>query len=302
VWIDAPHTYVGRSLVARLESRAHVDLHLPYSTHTRGCIEPPSGMDFLVLCGTQECASEKIASANGDHKVIDLTGASVAHPGAVCALPEPSAAHMAVLSNAPVVSVPHPMVLALLVMLRPLENVLRSESMNLLAAHSVMGRSGAEPKYNGAHEDLPSQYVLDRPGERRRLTAELRRWGGPLRNIQLISAVGGFPRGLVLQLFLPDKVFGQPMPLGFVADLIQSQYGASSVVRVITHREPVAVESDNNTDCVSVFVREGAEGEGTLLVARLDNLGMGSTAAVLSILQLALDPPVLLRNAPEVQR
>jgi N-acetyl-gamma-glutamylphosphate reductase len=259
-------------------------------------------MDFLVLCGTPECASERIASANGDHKVIDVTGASVAHPGAVCGLHESSAAHRAVLSIAPIVSVPHPVVIALLMMLRPLENVLRRESTNLLAAHSVMGRSGAEPKYNGVHDDQSSQYVLDLAGERRRQTAELLRWGGPLGNIQLISAVGGFPRGLVLQLFLPDKVFGQAIPLGSIADLIQSQYAASSIVRVIAHRESVSVEGDNNTDCVSVFVREGAEGEGVLLVARLDNLGMGSTAAVISILQLALDPSVQLRNAQEVQR
>lgn len=292
VWVDAPTTYVGRSLLALLEGRRDVvlcaDARSPYQV-PRGGTRPPKGVDYIFLCGNPESASEYIASAREGSRIIDLTGAGVGNASAVCGFPELSAGQRVAIAEAQLVSIPHPAVVALLALLSPLRSVLDCGGLKSLVAHSVMGKSGDALEHASVCGREESQYVVHMKNELGRPALELARWGDFMRSVRLVSAVGGFSRGFMLQLLIPQMGFLRRLPHGAVTQLIQSYYHGSNAVRVHRGVEPVPVEGDNNSGCLSLFIHESNSGEDVLLVARMDNLGKGSAGAAMSILQLGLD-------------
>ncbi|MCP4751394.1 MAG: N-acetyl-gamma-glutamyl-phosphate reductase [Proteobacteria bacterium] len=303
VFIDGQAGTTGLKIVDRLAARDDIELlEIPKEKYkdreTKS--ELLNEADVVVLCLPDQAARESVdLIRNPATKVIDASTAHRTGEGWVYGLPELKPGQRDAIAGSRRVSVPGCYPTGFLLALHPLivQDVVSVEYP--VAVHGLSGYSGGgkaliERYENADSADLEAiacrPYALDL---KQKHVPEMRHYLG-LRDDPLFTPhVGNFLKGLLVSVPLAARWFRRPAVPDDLRERLRSYYEAESFVRVMPLDSSTYLEDGflsptacNDSNRVELFVL--GNDRQILLVARLDNLGKGSSGAAVQCLNLML--------------
>lgn len=253
--------------------------------------------DIAVLCLPDEAAREAVALVSNPQ--VKLLDASVAHrvsPGWCYGFPEMTAGQRQRIACAMRVTNPGCFATGALALLRPLVDAGLLAADTPLVLHGVSGYSGGGRQLIAAFEgDGPDAirsnhylYSLEQPHKH---LPEIVLHSGLASAPVFIPSVGRYRQGMLVSLVLHAGLL-RAGPHGDVPDTLLStyrqHYSASEdiAVRATVPGGRLDPEALNDTNRMEIFVLADPGRRHVTAIARLDNLGKGSSGAALVNLEL----------------
>jgi N-acetyl-gamma-glutamyl-phosphate reductase len=246
--------------------------------------------DLTVLCLPDDAAREAVAMAEGlDCRILDASTAYRVDPGWTYGFPELSPEQPARIAAAARVSNPGCYATGAIALLRPLTEAGLIPRDHPVSINAVSGYSGGGKAMIAAHEATggPAFELYGLRLEHKHVP-EVQLHGGLSRRPIFVPSVGHFPQGMLVSIPLHlDAAPGEPSAAD-LRDALAAWYAQSALVRVMPAGEATMLLADalagSDRMELSVFER----GPHALLVARLDNLGIGASGAAVRNISLML--------------
>lgn len=261
-------------------------------------------VDLVVLCLPDDAAKESAAMAArlGDAapKLLDASTAHRVDAGWVYGFPELSAAQAAAVAASPRVSNPGCYPTGGIALLRPLVDAGLIPADHPITVNAVSGYSGGGKSMIEAYESGSAPaFELYGLGLEHKHLPELQQYSGLTRRPIFVPSVGNYRQGMLVSIPLHlDTLPGRPSPEDLRAALA-AHYAGSPWVKVVpaTGNGKLEPEALNDTNALELRVFGNAARHQAVLVARLDNLGKGASAAAVQNIGLMLGLEQAARQA-----
>ena len=324
IFIDGEAGTTGLKLAALIRETGQFELltlplDLRKSAEKRR--EALNDCDIAVLCLPDEAARESVSLiSNRNVRVLDASVAHRVSPGWTYGFPEMTVGQQKCICEARRVSNPGCFGIAAVSLIRPLTDAGLIAPQQSLSLFGISGYSGGGRGLIDAFEDssgldpISSNYYVYGLSLQHKHLPEITLHSGLKTPPVFVPSVGRFRQGMIVMLPLHRSQTAHPgaragpalLPL-FEATYAAHYRGARHVRlrTAASFRTAVTLRLDpealNDTNDLEVFVFEDAAEEGrALLVARLDNLGKGSSMAALQNLRIMCDlsEPTRLDSGP----
>ncbi|MFC4167805.1 N-acetyl-gamma-glutamyl-phosphate reductase [Teichococcus aestuarii] len=261
-------------------------------------------VDLVVLCLPDEAAKESAAMAASlgadAPKLLDASTAHRVHPDWAYGFPELSAAQAAAVAASPRVSNPGCYPTGGIALLRPLVDAGLIPADHPITVNAVSGYSGGGKAMIEAYEGgTAPAFELYGLGLEHKHLPELQLYSGLTRRPIFVPSVGNYRQGMLVSIPLHlDTLPGNPAPEDLRAALA-AHYEGSPWVRVVPAPANGKLEPEalNDTNGLELRVFGNAARHQAVLVARLDNLGKGASAAAVQNIGLMLGLEQAARQA-----
>jgi N-acetyl-gamma-glutamyl-phosphate reductase len=246
--------------------------------------------DVTVLCLPDDAARQAVALAEGlDCRILDASTAYRVDPSWTYGFPELSPEQPGRIAAARRVSNPGCYATGAIALLRPLTERGLLPRDHAVSINAVSGYSGGGKAMILAHEEAGGPaFELYGLGLEHKHVPEVQLHGGLSRRPIFVPSVGHFRQGMLVSIPLHlDALPGEPSG-SELRDALAAWYAGSDLVHVMPAGGPTQLLADalagSDRMELSVFER----GPHALLVARLDNLGIGASGAAVRNISLML--------------
>ena len=251
-------------------------------------------VDAVILCLPDDASRETVRLAqelgNAAPKFLDASTAHRVAPGWIYGFPELAEGQAQAIRSARNVSNPGCYATGAIALLRPLVDagLLPSDfpvTINAVSGYSGGGKSMIEAYESGAAPAF-ELYAL---GLEHKHLPEIMAYSGLERRPIFVPSVGNFRQGMLVSIPLhTDELPGRPR-LSDLSAVIARHYGEGGHVGMAEPGEGrLEPESLNDTNRMQLHVLGSDEHRHAVLVAKLDNLGKGASAAAVQNLELML--------------
>lgn len=300
IFIDGSEGTTGLQLESRLAGREDIEL-LRISPDKRKDPEERrkliAGSEITFLCLPDAAAVEACALAEGtDARIIDASTAHRTAPGWVYGFPELSKARREAIRTAPRVAVPgcHATGFITLAYVLVQEGIISPDTP--LTCHSLTGYSGGGKKMIAQYQspDRPEHDCLETPafyalGLSHKHLPEMTAISGLTVPPVFTPIVGDYYKGMTVAIPLQSRLMKKKLTADGLRAVFAGFYAGEKDINVFPDAPQGSVYADgcNDTDRIDVFVSGNAEQ--ILLLARLDNLGKGSSGAAVECMDIMLE-------------
>jgi N-acetyl-gamma-glutamyl-phosphate reductase len=256
--------------------------------------------DLVVLCLPDAAATEAVALAGPETRILDASSAHRVQTGWIYGMPELEPERRARIRGARRVSNPGCYPTGFLLAVRPLVDAGVLPANYPVSVHAQSGYSGGGKKLIQAFEAHPVEgaspawtvrpYALDLQHKH---VPEMYRYSELDYAPVFCPSVGHYYQGMLVSIPLQTRMFAQRVTPEDVHGLLARRYATEPFVRVMPLGGTDALEAGclnatalNGTNMIELFVF--GRPEQLLLVARLDNLGKGAAGAAVQNLNLML--------------
>jgi len=304
VFIDGEAGTTGMKLAERLRSAGRFKLlTLPHAQRKLESArrDALNTCDIAVLCLPDEAARASVAMIHNKHvRVLD---ASVAHrvaDGWVYGFPELTKGQRSAIANASRVTNPGCFATGAVALLRPLVDanlLLDSAPLSLfgVSGYSGGGRALIEAFEDNGSDRIDANFYLYSLDLKHKHVPEIVKHGGVTRTPIFLPSVGRFRQGMLVSLPLHVdhlSIKGSGL-VAAISEAYAQHYGGCAgvsvhceVTRDASGRALLDPEVLNNTNDLEIFVLSDSSSQQLMLVARLDNLGKGSSGAAMQNLEI----------------
>jgi len=256
-------------------------------------------VDLVILCLPDAAAEQAAALADslgsGSPKLLDASSAHRVAPGWVYGFPEWRQGQAEAIRAARRVANPGCYATGVIALLRPLVDAGLVPKDYPITINAVSGYSGGGKAMIGAYEagTAPS-FELYGLGLSHKHLPEITAYSGLVRPPLFVPSVANFRQGMLVSIPLHlDTLPGRPVASALAAALAD-HYRDSRHVRVVADlagadHPKLAAEDLNGTNDMELYVVGNPQRGQAVLVAKLDNLGKGASAAAVQNLRLMLD-------------
>jgi len=304
LFIDGQEGTTGLLIFERLQGRNDIEIiEIPLEKRkdrqTRTTLLNEA--NIVILCLPDDAAREAVALIrNPDTKVIDASTAHRVSQGWVYGLPELSPTQREKIITSHRISNPGCYPTGVILAIYPLivRGLLPADYP--ITIHAVSGYSGGGKKLIHRYEDQEMidpesfsyrPYALDL---KQKHVTEMQRWSGLKYPPVFMPSVGNFYKGMLISIPLIAGLLGKRATPRDIHHLLSEYYAAEKFVTVMPTDTDSYLDNGflsptgcNDTNGVDLFVL-GNEDQ-ILLLARLDNLGKGSSGAAVQNLNLMLN-------------
>ena len=306
VFIDGQAGTTGLGILDRLQTREDIRLiEIPQDQRKNpqakaACL---NAADLVILCLPDQAARESVALIhNSATKVIDASTAHRTSEGWVYGLPELNRHQREHIRLSSRVSVPGCYPTGFILNVRPLVDAGILPPDYPVTVHAVSGFSGGGKKLIEAYQTQSADettMLAYRPyalGLSHKHVPEMQKMTG-LRHAPLFApSVGNFLKGMLVSVPLFPRLLNRRVMAAEVRDSLADFYADEPFVQVMPWESASHLENGflsptacNGTNRVELFVF--GHDRQILLVARLDNLGKGSSGAAVQNMNLMLGLP-----------
>lgn len=300
IFIDGEAGTTGMKLAERLRASSRFEL-ITLGDGERKSVEARraalNGCDIAVLCLPDDAAREAVAMVT--NPCVKLLDASVAHrvsPGWCYGFPELTTGQRERIATAMRVTNPGCFATGALALVRPLVDAGLLAAGESLTLHGVSGYTGGGRKLieafegDGPDEIRSNHYLYALKLDHKHLPEIVVR-GGLTKQPIFLPAVGRYRQGMIVSLPLHVgmlKVSAHDNALAVVVSSYCRHYSNNEDIEVHTAVEGGRLDPEalNDTNKLEVFVLADASGQRMVAVARLDNLGKGSSGAAMVNLEI----------------
>lgn len=301
IFVDGEYGTTGLKLIRLLRETAQFEL-ISLSERERKSAQARrlalNSCDIAVLCLPDDAAIEAVAMVeNPEVKILD---ASVAHRTAMgwCyGFPELTSGQAERIAAARRVTNPGCFATGILSLVRPLRDAGLLMPDQSLCINAVSGYTGGGRKLIEAFEDpaaedrIDSRFFMYGLNLQHKHLPEVTKHGNLLQAPLFIPSVGKYRQGMLVCLPLPVSMLrlsSDQGPLNTVLSVFQEHYADCDGVSVRTESDGGRLDPEalNNTNMLEIFILSDPRTRQLLLVARLDNLGKGSSGAAMRNLEL----------------
>ncbi len=303
IFIDGQEGTTGLMIFDRLKSRDDIEL-IEIPQKKRKDIETKKSYlneaDLIILCLPDEAAKESVRLINNpDTKVIDASTAHRIDDNWVYGLPERDSAQREKIRTSLRVSNPGCYPTGFILALYPLiaQEIIPTDYP--VTIHAVSGYSGGGKKLIDRYEnpDITETSLLScRPYAldlKQKHVPEMQKWTGLKYAPVFAPSVGNFFKGMLVSVPLIPRLLNKKLSREDMQNMLSDYYASESFVEVMPLETDSYLESGflspqdcNDSNRVELFVL--GNNEQILLVARLDNLGKGSSGAAVQNMDIML--------------
>lgn len=300
VFIDGQAGTTGMKLAERARASGRFELLTLSETERKSPKARRDALndcDIAVLCLPDDAAREAVKMVTS--KSVKVLDASVAHrvsPGWTYGFPELAPGQEALIREARYVTNPGCFATAAIALIRPLVDAGLLAPEAAITLHGVSGYSGGGTKLVQAFEEngperVDANFYMYALGLQHKHLPEIVRHGGLARTPIFVPSVARYRQGMLVSLPLhldTLKVPGDSCPLALVQQAYKRHYQDCENIWVRTSPPPAILDPEalNDTNVLEIFVVADPGNERMAAIARLDNLGKGSSGAAMANLEL----------------
>jgi N-acetyl-gamma-glutamyl-phosphate reductase len=301
IFVDGEAGTTGMKLLERLRASNRFEIiALPESERKSAAARRVAlnACDIAVLCLPDDAARQAVAMIDNPHvKVLD---ASVAHrvaPGWCYGFPELTVGQRQRIAVAQRVSNPGCFATGMLALIRPLRDAGLLSAEEALCINGVSGYSGGGRKLieafegNNNTEIIDSRFYLYALDMQHKHLPEVTMHGNLSVKPLFVPSVGRYRQGMLVCLPLQARMLNigpSKDAVNAVLTVFRDHFSGCDNVLVRTEVENDRLEPEglNDTNLLEIFVLADPEHQRMVAVARLDNLGKGSSGAAMVNLEI----------------
>ncbi len=303
IFIDGQEGTTGLMIFDRLKNRDDIEL-IEIPNEKRKDPQAKSNYlneaDLVILCLPDQAAKESVSLiSNPATKVIDASTAHRTADSWVYGLPERDGAQREKIKAALRVSNPGCYPTGFILAIYPLISLGVVPEDYPVTVHAVSGYSGGGKKLidRYEHPDITEAsslsfrpYALDL---KQKHVSEMQKWAG-LKYAPVFSpAVGNYFKGMLVSVPLISRLLNKKVSLADIHSIFDEYYASEPFVQIMPLETDRYLESGflsplgcNDSNRVELFVLGNTEQ--ILIIARLDNLGKGSSGAAVQNMDIML--------------
>lgn len=300
IFIDGEAGTTGMKLAERVRSSGDFEL-LTLSSSERKNVsvrtDALNSCDIAVLCLPDDAARQAVSLvSNPEVKLLDASVAHRVSQGWCYGLPELTEGQTDRIASAMRVTNPGCFATGAIALIRPLidAGVLHRDArltMNGVSGYTGGGRPLIDAFEGVGPEVIESNHYIYALDLHHKHIPEMALHGGLAHSPIFVPSVGRYRQGMLVQLplFLESLSFGKDEDtVTQIFNVFKDHYAGCADIAVYGESAHTRIDPEalNDTNRLEIFILSDSASDRVVLVARLDNLGKGSSGAAMQNLRL----------------
>jgi N-acetyl-gamma-glutamyl-phosphate reductase len=292
VFIDGEAGTTGLQIQERLQARTDITLlHLgARRKDLEARREALNSADIAILCLPDDAARQSVAMIEGGTRVIDASTAHRVADGWTYGMPELTAGQAEAIAGSDRVANVGCYATGSIALLRPLTERGAVAPDAALSINAVSGYTGGGKSLIAEMQadDAPNFFLYAMEQGHKHLP-EIVRYGGLSRTPVFQPSVGRFAQGMIVSLPLHAEMLKGGVASVKAAYADHYSAGGDVVFEAEAEQARLDPEMHNDTNTLSVHVRQSTYGDRVIAFAVLDNLGKGASGSAVQNLDLMIE-------------